>query len=597
MRRQIAQLLQLLSRREKRAGLLLFIVMLVGAALEVVGVAAVPAFVGAVVDPERMREIPYAAETLDRLSLDTTAEIVTWGGAALIAIFALKNSFLILNHWLQTIWVRNRRIRLARRLSEAYLRAPYSFHLERNTATLLRNVDRETTVLAYAVLAPALELCTRLAILLAVLGFLAWVEPMITLFWIGFFGVLGGLGVALVSGTLKRYGRYEQEGRSRFLQALKQGLGGIKEARVLNREGYFADQIGDAVSGIARVNGFRQLVGKTISPITEFAAVTGLLALAAWMARSGWSTEEMLVTLSLFVVGLVRMREMMNTAMTHLANLRYNLVSVEPVRADLLLLEGREAGADIAARPRPAALRERIALEHVTHRYEGAERDALRDVSVEIPRGQAVGFVGGTGAGKSTLVDILLGLHEPSEGSVRVDGRDIREIGRRAWRAAVGYVPQEIYLLDDSIRRNVAFGIPDDQVDEVALRRAIRTAQLDRFVERLPKGLETSVGEVGARISGGERQRIGIARALYSDPQVLVFDEATSSLDTLTEAAIIDSVEALKGRRTVIMIAHRLGTVRGCDMLHFLKDGRIEGSGPFERLAASHDEFRRMAAQ
>ncbi|WP_029031777.1 ABC transporter ATP-binding protein [Salinarimonas rosea] len=596
MIRQYKKLLWLLDAREKRRGAALLVLMLVAAAAEVIGVAAVPAFVGLVVDPERMQRIPVVADAAAMLGIETTTDLVIWGGLALAAVFALKTALLIGNFYLQMRYVAGRQVSLARRLTDAYLGAPYTFHLHRNSSEIVRNVNREVSVVSGQIIAATLELCTRVVILIAVLGFLFVVEPWITLYWILFFGVIGGAGVAFGSERLRRYGEREQTEGRRVLKAITQSFGGIKEVRVLGREGYFSRQVASAVTTIAQVLRYRQLAMKVIGPVIELGAIVGLLALVAWLVLAGTPTDEVLVTLSLFVVGLVRLREALTAAMSHLAGLRYNLVSVDPIYRDLRELEHDRYATVGKAGAKPTPLRDAIELRGVSYRYQDTDSWALKDVDVSIPRGSAVGFVGSTGAGKSTLVDTLLALVEPEEGGVYVDGVDIRESGVRAWQRAVGYVPQSIYLLDDTIRANIAFGIPEDEVDEVAVQRAVRIAQLERFVERQPQGLETRVGERGVRLSGGERQRIGIARALYQDPQVLVFDEATSALDNSTERAIIGSVEALRGERTVIMIAHRLSTLRNCDTLYFLKAGRIEASGGYDELQDRHSDFRVMAA-
>jgi ATP-binding cassette subfamily C protein len=595
MTAQFRKLLWLLNAREKRNGAILMVMMLIGAFLEVLGVAAVPAFVSAVVQPERLRQLPFAAEFIDRLGLDSTADFVVWGSIMLAAIFAAKTAFLIANFHFQMRYVANRQISLARRLTSAYLHAPYTFHLQRNTAEIVRNVNREVTIIANQIIASVLELATRSVILLAVLAFLFVVEPWVTLYWIAFFGVVGGIGAWSLSNKLKRYGQLEQEEGRRFLQAVSQAFGGIKEVKVLQREGYFAGQVDRAVRSIARVHRFRQFATKVIGPVVEFVAVAGLLVLVAWLVLAGTPTGAILVTMSLFVIGLVRLREALTTGMSHLASLRYHLVSIDPVHADLQAFE-RQAGAVRRSAPPPApkGFAREVELRHVWYRYDHAGDHALKDISVTIPRGAAVGFVGSTGAGKSTLVDTILALLEPERGGVFVDGRDIREGGVAAWQRNIGYVPQAIYLLDDSIRSNIAMGIPEHEIDDVALRRAIAAAQLERLIESQPQGLDTRVGERGVRLSGGERQRIGIARALYHDPEILVFDEATSSLDNSTERAVISALEALKGERTIIMIAHRLSTVQNCDTLHFLKHGRIEASGSFAELQRRHPDFRVM---
>lgn len=605
MSAQLKKLLWLLSARERRNAILLLGMMLIGAILEVVGVAAVPAFVGTIMDPGRLRAVPGAQTVVEALGLTTTLDYIVWGGLAMAAVFAAKNGFLVLNHYAQSRYVAGRQYALGRRLTEAYLQAPYTLHLERNTAELMRNVNREVSIVANQLIAAVLELCTRLLILIAVLVFLFVMEPLATLYWIAFFGILGAVGVAAVSGRLKRWGVQEQRAGRRLVQSLHQGFGGIKEAKVANRTAYFAGSIAAAIHDIASLNRNKQFAIRSVAPVIEFTAVVGLLALAAGLVLEGRSTESLVVTLSLFVVGLVRLREALTALTAHVASLRYNLVSVEPVYEDLRSFERRKASVPVVlsgtsaqntSAQNTSAQKKfaRIELRDVWYRYARDNDFALKGINVAIESGTAVGFVGSTGAGKSTLIDVLLALLEPERGGVFVDGVDIRESGIAAWQSNVGYVPQSIYLLDDSIRRNVAFGVADEDVDEVALQRAVSTAQLDRFVARQPQGLDTRVGERGVRLSGGERQRIGIARALYHDPGVLIFDEATSSLDSNTERAVISAVEALRGERTIIMIAHRLSTVRNCDMLHFLKDGRVEASDSYKGLQANHQEFRRM---
>lgn len=595
---QFRKLGSLLSRRAKRNGAILLLLMIAGACLEVVGVAAVPAYVSLVAYPEKLEQIPVLYDTINRLGLTDTNDLVVWGALALILIFAIKNGFLVFNYYWQIRYTASRRVELAGRLTNAYMRAPFTFHLSRNTSELLRNIDRESSVISYQVLGGSLELATHAMILVAVLVFLFLAEPWITFWWLIIFGLIGSIGVALVSARLKRYGLEEQRQRKLFVQSLYQGFGSIKEARVLNREHFFATKVGDSVQRIARVVRFKNFATKSVGPITEFTAITGLLVIAAALVLLERPTESILVTLSLFVVGLVRLRQTIGAAMTQLAGLRYNIVSVDPVFADLRALEsaGRRTGGRAGTSPKPQGLQREIELRDVWYRHDQADTHALQGIDLAIPAGAAVAFVGSTGAGKSTLVDIILGLLEPEKGSVRVDGTDIRESGVSAWQMAIGYVPQSIYLLDDTIRRNIALGLEDADIDEDALWTAVRTAQLESFVKNQPDGLDAVIGEQGVRLSGGERQRIGIARALYHDPEVLILDEATSSLDNATERAIIGAVETLKGRRTIVMIAHRLTTVRNCDTLYFLKKGRIEAQGSYSELEVRHEDFRLMSS-
>ncbi len=589
-------LLVLLSPRDRLNALILFAMMLVGALLEIAGLAAVPAFVSAVVDREAMTGLPMVGPLLGSLTADLeSGELVLWGACVLLAIFAIKNGFLAFNYWAQVRYVNHRRIAISGRLMRAYMNAPYTFFLSRNRSELLRNVDAEVVTVCANVISTILELCTRLVILIAVLGFLLAVEPLITLAWIAFLGLIAVFAVRGVSGRLRRYGLIQQQQRAVFTQNLMQAFGGIKEIRTLGREDFFTGKVMDAVTRLGKVSAFRLFVLKIIPPASEMVAMTGLLALACGLVLQGRSTESILVTLSLFVVGLVRLREASSAAMNQFADLRYSLVSIEPIARDLQRLG--DAPPPAPAQP-GTALRPQssIGIEDVWHRYEGASDHTLKSIDIAIPVGSAVGLVGTTGAGKSTVVDVLLGLLSPERGGLVVDGQRLDTSALRDWRRQVGYVPQAIYLLDDTIRRNIALGIPDAEVDEAALATAIRLAQLGRFIDRQPAGLDTLVGESGVRISGGERQRIGIARALYHDPAILILDEATSALDNTTERAVIEAVEGMKGQRTVVMIAHRLSTVQGCEVLYYLKDGRVEARGDYESLKRGHSAFREMAA-
>ncbi len=594
----IGGLIALLSPRDRVNALILFGMMLIGALLEIAGLAAVPAFVSAVVDREAMLRLPIFGPLLQGVTADLdSAELVIWGAAALLAIFAIKNGFLALNYWAQIRYVSNRRISISGRLMRAYMNAPYTFFLERNRSELLRNVDSEVQTVCYNVISTMLELCTRLVIVIAVLGFLLFVEPAITMAWIVFLGVVGFLALRGVTGRLRRYGLMQQQHRTVFNQNLMQAFGGIKEIRTLGREEFFTGKVMGAVGEVTRANGFKLFVMKVIPPASEMVAMIGLLALACALVLQGRTTESILVTLSLFVVGLVRLREASSAAMNQFADLRYSLVSIEPIIRDLALLgDAPERTAHVAGtvdRARPHGV---IGIEGVWHRYDSAPDFALKGIDIAIPVGTAVGLVGSTGAGKSTVVDVLLGLLTPERGGLVIDGHRLDEAELRRWRTQVGYVPQSIYLLDDTIRRNIALGIEDGDVDDEALAKAVRLAQLDRFIDRQAEGLDTIVGESGVRISGGERQRIGIARALYHDPAILILDEATSALDNTTERAVIEAVDGMKGDRTVVMIAHRLSTVRGCETLYYLKDGRVEGMGDYDSLRQGHREFREMAA-
>jgi len=323
--------------------------------------------------------------------------------------------------------------------------------------------------------------------------------------------------------------------------------------------------------------------------------VGGLLLVMVAMIRGGRGLEAIMPTLALFTVALGRLKGCATEFVGSLTQIRYNLASVDVVADDLAELG---AGADIVLPPPAAPLPLKpdsvLELSQVFFRYLPERPAVLHDVSLRIPCGACIGFVGPTGSGKSTILDLVMGILQPDQGRILLDGEDIQP-RLRAWRATIGYIPQQITLLDDSVAANVALGVPPEQWDREAIDSAIDAAQLRETVAELPQGIETKVGERGVRISGGQRQRIAIARALYHQPKILVMDEGTSSLDTETERAVVESVHALKGERTILMVAHRLSTVRECDTIFYVKDGRIEAQGTYEELRASHEGFRRLA--
>jgi ABC-type multidrug transport system fused ATPase/permease subunit len=414
-------------------------------------------------------------------------------------------------------------------------------------------------------------------VLLGILTLLAFFEPL------GTFVAAASLGIAMQFLGRITGKRMERWGHTRFkLSAIigrhvLQGLGGAKDVKIRGREKYFVDQY-DRHNRVAADLSVRQIVmGQLPRMWLELVAVTTLCVLAGTMLWQGRDSRDMVSSLGLFATAAFRLLPSVNRLALAIQNFRFGASGLAALYKDLQL----------SSEP-PKALREiefhrSISLEGIVFRFPAAPAPALDGLTIRIPHGTAVGIIGGSGAGKSTAVDVLLGLLEPTEGRVTVDGVDIRD-NLRGWQNLVGYVPQSIYLCDESLRENVAFGLPPEEIDEQALERAIRAARLDDFVATLPEGLSTIVGERGVRLSGGQRQRIGIARALYHDPAVLVLDEATSALDTATESEVMAAVNALHGAKTLVIIAHRLSTVEQCDVVYRLDRGRVVGAGSLEEV-------------
>jgi ATP-binding cassette subfamily C protein len=572
------------------------VLMGIGAFLEVAGIGAVPAFIATLAVPEKVRALPYAEDVLGFLGITTGAELVIWGAVGLILVFALRAGYLIFLSYAQIRMTEHHRVRIADMLFQAYMRAPYEFHLGRNTAELLRNVNTETRQIITGVINPILTLTLNAMMTICIVGLLVYATPWSGLVAVGIVGGGSWLFLRLVRHRMKKYGEEARTERKKSIQAVNQGLGGFVDARVLGVEGALVKDFRDSIARYAEYDRFRQFIGKLSNPLLEFIAVAGLMLVVLSMVLVGTELKSMVPMLGLFGAAIVRLRSSVSQITGQASQLGYNMASVDAVVDDLEELE-RNADTQLVRGGRESdslPFTQSIDVEQVTYAYPEAAETALENISLSIERGQSVGFVGATGSGKTTMINVLLGLLKPQEGRITVDGTNIHK-HLPGWQANVGYIPQSIYLLDDTIRRNVAFGVPEDEIDDERVWTAIRAAQLDEHVMGLSDGIDTFVGERGVRLSGGQRQRVGLARALYHNPDVLIMDEATSALDNETENHVMQALEALKGDRTIIMIAHRLSTVRDCDQLFFLKEGRIEARGTYDELRAIHGDFRRMA--
>jgi ATP-binding cassette subfamily C protein len=605
MIKQLNKLRPLFSRRDKLKYLAVFGLMGVGALLEVVGIGAVPAFIATLAVPEEVRALPYADTVLDALGITTPTQLVVAGAIAFILIFAFRAAYLIFLSYVQIRMTEHHRVRIARKLFDAYMRAPYEFHLGRNTAELLRNVNSETKSIITGIINPLLTMSLNAMMTIGIIGVLVYATPWSALVAVVIVGGGGWLFLQLVRERMKRYGKAARTERKKSIQAVNQGLGGFMDARVLGVETTLIEDFHQSIARFARYNRFKQFVGSLSNPLLEFIAVAGLMLVVLAMVITGNNLQSMVPLLGLFGAAIVRLRGSVSAITGQASQLGYNMASVDAVVDDLKLLqdmnekrllpEANRNGRSGSPSSEKLPLRNRLQLEQVSYTYPNAEQPALRDINLSIEPGQSVGLVGATGSGKTTLVNVLLGLLAPQDGQVLVDGVNIHS-DVRAWQNNLGYIPQNIFLLDDSIRRNVAFGVSDEDIDDDRVWNALYAAQIGGFVmEELPDGIDTFVGERGARLSGGQRQRVGLARAIYHNPDVLVMDEATSALDNETESLVMEALDNLKDDRTFIMIAHRLSTVKSCDQLFYLDQGRIKARGTYEELCAEHHDFRRMA--
>ncbi|MFN9368673.1 MAG: ABC transporter ATP-binding protein [Planctomycetia bacterium] len=561
-------LLDLLSPEERRSATLIVVWMVVGMVLEMVSVGVVVPALSVMVGGGRLLADGNLDDWRTRFGGLSPGLILAAGLLGLFMIYLVTTAVLAFAAWQQQKFIASVHAGLSHRLYDVYLRQPWTFHLQRNSAVLMTNLDR-VNIVGDAV-GWALILLAEGFVLAGMVALLMWFEPVGTLAVCGVAGAAAAVLGRLTRHRLVRWGKLQEDYAAVRARHMHHGIHGVKESLLRGSAG-FLRQFAAANALFARMTSRRSFVSNLPRLWFELVAVTALCVLTGAMYLEGKTPRTMLPLLGLFAVAAFRILPSVNRLATATHMLKYHRPVVDMMHEELAL--GRDAVAPSASST-PLAFDRELVLDQVSYRYPGSSTDTLRDISVRIPAGSSVGIMGISGAGKSTLIDTMLGLLSPTAGCIRADGVDIAtNVG--GWQRLVGYVPQSIYLADDTICRNVAFGAADHEIDHLAVRRAIRAAQLDQFVADLPKGLDTLVGERGVRLSGGQRQRIGIARALYHDPRILVLDEATSALDDATEREILAAVNLLHGVKTLVIVAHRPSTVAACETIIELDAGRV----------------------
>ena len=565
---------EILHSDERRKLIRIFVLMLIGSVLETVSLGLIVPSMGALTNPEYLEKFPRINELL---GFPSPGQLVAISMGLLVVVYLAKSAFMIWSLWIQKGYSNTVSNRIGRHLFDVYLQQPYEFHTQRNSALLVRNSQNSASMLA-GIIDPALGILADTLVTIGLFGLVMLLEPVGTLVTIVSFGISAVTFRRFTNERIRRWGAAQNHHKGMMLKHLQQGFGGVKDLKVLGREGFFVDRYSDELDANASV--WRRFTLAQVLPRIglENLTVIGLALLVSTMVFAGYDSTHILPIIGLFGAAAFRLLPAVNRTISNLQTIKWNQEIAYELYDDLKLpIEQKQIG------NQSRSTFESIDFSNVSFGYVGAAQKSLQDISLKISHGEAVGLVGPSGSGKSTLVDVLLGLLAPQSGEVRVNGLPIRE-KLDIWRTTVGYVPQTIFLIDDSLRRNIAFGLPNKEIDEKCVEQAIELAQLKDFVAGLPDGLETVVGERGVRLSGGQRQRIGIARALYNQPEVLVLDEATSSLDTETEQGVMQAVQALQGTKTVIIVAHRLSTVEYCDRLYRLESSRIVDEGTFAEV-------------
>ncbi len=588
----LRKIIEILPAKDKIKLGVLFILMLIGGALEIFGIGVIAGFVAVVANPDALFEIAWLEKFLAFFSVEDSRDILLYGTIFLIVVFLIKNTYLVFYKYIKSRFIFNRYKSISNRLFSIYMNVPYSFHLQRNSADLIRNITNESHALATNIMLPILQIATEGIMALGIIILLLVVEPTVTLITLI---LLGGISVLFLKGTknkIQKHGKKALDERARIIKTVNEGIGGFKDTTVMNRQSWFVVKFQESVTNISNAHIYQQTIRQSIRPAIETIAIVGMLAITLFLLEQGYSIGALASILALFALSIQRLLPAINNIISEYSSLRYHLYALEPIYHDIITLKSYEKE-NQGRKDEKIHLKEKIELKNVSYNYPESKEAVLKDISLTIPRGSATGFVGATGSGKTTLIDLILGLLEPTEGNIFIDKKDIKE-NVRSWQKNIGYIPQFIYLSDDTVRNNIAFGLDEKEIDEKKINEAVNVSQLNEFVKNLPRGLDTFIGERGIRLSGGQRQRIGIARAIYNNPEILIMDEATSSLDNVTEKFIIEAIEQLKKDRTIIIIAHRLTTVKNCDKLYILKDGKIIDSGSYNELLGKSEDFKKM---
>ncbi|MCS3661172.1 ABC transporter ATP-binding protein [Salinibacter ruber] len=589
----------LLTQRERRNLYLLFCAVLVMAGLEVVSVASIMPFLSVASDPATVHENPYLNWAFETFGFTNTNHFLIALGFAALTALIISNAFIIFTTWAlnRYVWARNHS--LSRRLLRSYLYRPYEYFITRNSAELGKNILEEVKEVASSMLRPALRGAAKLIVALFIVGFLFFVNPLVALVVAIILGLAYTIVYYLIRDRLDRTGRERVEYNEKRFQFVSESFGGIKQVKIRGKEEAFLRKYSPPSKHYARVQAHYRVLKRAPRYILEAVAFSGIILIAVYLIAVQNNIRQVIPILGLYAFAGYRLMPALQQAFKGIASARFNIAALKKIHQDLdHRIEGfshmSSNGTETAMEP--LTLNDRIVIENVSFTYPEAEKPAIRNLTLEIPAHSTVGFVGKTGSGKTTTVDLILGLLRPNKGIISVDDKRLRGDIIRRWQQSIGYVPQQIYLADDTVARNIAFGVPEKEIDMGRVRDAARRAHIYEFVRsELSDEWETVVGERGVKLSGGQRQRIGIARALYHRPSVLVFDEATSALDQETEASVMEAIYQLSGDHTMLMIAHRLSTVKRADNVVMLEQGRKVGEGKYEKLSRQHSKFRSMA--
>lgn len=590
------KLYAILTAREIRKFLVLLMVIVLMGFFELAGIASIMPFMQLVSQPGSIEDSRLLSTIYGFFELNDERQFLFALGMSVLVLLMIANALTVFTIWLQHKFAWDSAHAVANRLLKKYLGQSYEYFLTQNSSQLARQILSETNDLARGFLLSLAVLIARSFVAIVIFSLLLLVDVYLALVMFGVFGGIYGVIYMFTRKFLSGLGEERLAANELRFESANEAFWGVKMLKLSGRERYFRRRFAEASRRFCKIE--PKWEATYIAPVyfIQTLAFGAILVLILYLLATERGLQDVIPLLSLYALAGYRLLPSLQQIYGAVAKVRYQRPILDSIHKDLTENPVDPTVGKILPTDAGKAFEREIAVQGLTFRYPGAEENVLSGIDLTIHKGSSVAFVGSTGSGKSTLIDIVIGLLRPTKGAVAIDGENLKPERQRWWQNLIGYVPQEIVLYDDSVARNIAFGLPDDKIDMKRVQEAARIANIHNFiVSELEEGYDTVVGERGIRLSGGQRQRIGLARALYIKPQILVLDEATSALDGVTEAAVIDGISRAVQGVTTIMIAHRLDTVKHCDHIYMMEDGRIVSEGTYQSLMQRDDGFRRLA--
>jgi len=590
----IKKLFYLLSITERKQLRSLLVIMIFGALLDAIGVAIFFPFIALLKNPEYISQYPTIEIQLLNLGIDGAQQLVIFFSIILIVFFVFKNLFLIYMNYRQYRFTFRSQVNLANRLYQKYIYSHYEFHIQTNSSKLYRNLRENSLWVFNSVLYPMITIVTETFVVIFILSILMYISPVVTSYVVLGFFTIGVIFNTSIKSKSKYHGKRQQNSLINMNLWINQGLHGIKEIKLRQNEAYFFNHFSKHTDQYASNNIYAKTIDSLPKPILETLLIVGIAIAVIIVVNNGNDFIELLPTIALFAFAAIRLMPSANRMMTALGGIKFFKQSLDNIYAEFKKNTNEPPNKSIKDSNNQLTFHNKITLKDITYQYPETNQAQLGQLSLVINKGDFIGIAGSTGCGKSTLVDVLTGLLKPQAGGVYVDGTIIDESNICQWRRHIGYIPQSVYFLDDSIKHNIAFGQEEKYINVDKINQALKRTDLYDHIYSLENDINTTIGENGVKFSGGQKQRLGIARALYFDAEILILDETTSALDTITEERVMKTIRSLKSSKTIIMITHRLSTIKAADHIFFMANGQVTSSGTFDQVYQSNQDFAQM---